>query len=305
MDIIMNDSQQLYFGITVTILIISIGIFGNVTSCIIFNSKEFTKQPVTICLTVSCLMNLVTIMYLPVIMFSSLWETSSINCKVFNALFHAIIRIQAWMVSIGSLDRLVTLLMKGSCIFEYKTLFKMIGALTITLIICILMSPEIYYLELVHKKKDNISYCSFPRHEGFDWLHTYYKIEYSIMRICLPFIIMTASSVSILRKFGELKKKLFKNKHDHRDRRLFLSLMALDVFFVLFRLPYLIYQLVNDDIFMHSFFEKVLLSIDVISNVFVFLVLIIFNNLYRKLFYELYFGKKKEQKMNTNIFTKY
>jgi hypothetical protein len=303
----MNDYLQLYFGITVTILFILIGIFGNVTSCIIFNSKEFTKQPVTICLNVSCLMNLVTIMYLPVIMFSSLWETSSVNCKVFNALFHLIIRIQAWMVSIGSLDRLVTLLKKGTFIFEYKTVFKMIGALSITLIICILLSPEIYYLELVHKKEGNISYCSFPRHKGFNWLHAYYKIEYSLMRICLPFMIMTASSVSILRRFEELKKKLFKNKHDHRDRHLFVSLMALDVFFILFRLPYLIYQLVNDgsEIFMHSFFEKALLSVDVISNVFVFLVLIIFNNLYRKLFFELYFGKKKEQKMNTNIFTKY
>ena len=213
MDLLLVDNQQLFFSIIISTFFITIGVFGNVTSCIIFNSKEFKKQPVTVCLTASCLMNLVTILYLPVIMFSKLWENDSINCKVINGIFGTILRIQSWMVTIGSLDRLITILKKGGFVYKNRIIFKMMGMLLIVIIICMLISPEIYYLDVVHDETSNISYCSFALNNNFDLILVYYKIEYFLMRVGLPFIIMTISSKSIINKLEELKKKLFKNKN--------------------------------------------------------------------------------------------
>ena len=90
------DKIQLYTTIATCSISFSFGTFGNIISIFIFRNKQFKKQPMTVYLIVACLMNILTIFYLPVMMVSTAWgDVTSFICKLLGILMLIIPEFQA------------------------------------------------------------------------------------------------------------------------------------------------------------------------------------------------------------------
>ena len=90
------DKYQLYFLTITNFIYYTIGGFGNIVSLIIFNDKLFKKQPSTFYLNVSCIMNILSILYSTVRFLAPIWQITYVTCKLYQWIFGFIIRFQAW-----------------------------------------------------------------------------------------------------------------------------------------------------------------------------------------------------------------
>ena len=230
-------------------------------------------------------MNLVTILYLPVMLLAPIWKINSITCKAYQWIFGFIIRFQAWIVTIGSFDRLLSTFKPHNCLFKDKRRFQIATLVVIAIIIFILIFYALYYP--VPVEISNITTCSFPNDQNARWVWMYYNLEYAIIRVSLPFTVMIISSIMISYKMYKTKRILLQNVESQRERDLFISLISYDIFFVIFRIPMVVYSFLNKDpiSFFVSFNYSIFLAVGLNSNVFVFVVFIFFNKVYRKLFF--------------------
>ncbi len=280
------NNIQLSFITVIGPLFLIVGIFGNVLSILIFKSKEFRKQPITVYIIASCLINLISILYLPIMFLAPIWIVNEITCKLFPGFFGLVLKVQAWVEALGSLDRLISTLNPYILHFKNRLKFQISFIVIIVLIILILGFPEIIYLKDILTEQ-NVTVCSYPVQTEIMWIFIYYKIEYFLIRVFFPFLIMFISSVCITWKMFKSKTNVCPcNRNRQKEVNLFKSLLAFNLFFILFRIPMLVYLMANNDseTFFNSFAYAILLATGLISNVFFFLIMIIFNNVYRKVF---------------------
>ena len=146
-----------------------------------------------------------------------------------------------------------------------------------------------YFLDPL-RTPDNITSSTYPAALNLPWIIYYYKYEYLLFRVILPFLVMIISSVIITWKMCRMKNQLRSNRpNNQKEKNLFKSLLALDLFFILFRVPMLVYVIIsnNSQTFFNSLIYAAVLAIGLISNVFFFLIMIIINKLDRKIFREI------------------
>jgi hypothetical protein len=277
--------EYLAFISTSTLVLIIIGVLGNIISIAIFKSTEYKKLPETVYLIASCVMNIITILYLPIMYLSPIWIMTSITCKLYPGAFNLIIKIQAWIVAIGSFDRMVTTVKPHSFKWKNNLKIQLISIFTILIIIGLESFPVVYYLDPFTNPKNNITSCTYPAALKLSWIIDYYKYEYLVFRVVLPFFIMLISSIIITWKMCRMKNQLRPNSNKQKEKNLFKSLLALDLFFILFRVPMLVYVIINNNsqTFFNSLTYAILLTVGLISNAFFFLIMIITNKLYRKI----------------------
>jgi hypothetical protein len=293
---------QLNFITVIGSLFLIIGIFGNVYSILVFKSKEFRKQPITVYIIASCLINIISIFYLPIMFLAPIWIINEITCKLFPGFFGLVLKVQAWVEALGSLDRLISTLNPYILHFKNRLKFQIIFIFIIVLIILSLGLPEIIYLKDILTEQ-NVTVCSYPVQTEIMWIFSYYKIEYFLTRVFFPFSIMLFSSICITWKMFKSKNNVCPyNRNRQKEVNLFKSLLAFNLFFILFRIPMLVYLMTNNntETFFNSFAYAILLATGLISNVFFFLIMIIFNSVYRKVFI-----KKFKLKCRANIFSKH
>ena len=267
---------------------LSLCIIGNIISIGIFRLKEFKKQPISFYLIASCLMNLVTIIYLPIMFLAPIWVTNDLTCKLYPGGFGLVVKIQAWLMALASFDRLITTMKPHSFGYKNNFSFKFSAVAIIILAICGVSFPEVYYLEAVVSQYNSTA-CTYPLKLDLIWIFYYYKIEYLLIRVVLPFLIMIVSTIIITWKMYRTKRKSVFNRNYKKEKNLFKSLLAFDLFFILFPIPMLVYLMVNNNSekFFSSLTYALLLATGLISNVFFFLIMIVFDKVYRKIFREL------------------
>ena len=149
---------------------------------------------------------------------------------------------------------------------------------------------------------DNTTTCFFPSNE-LDWILIYYKIEYALVRVFIPFLLMTISSIMVTYKMCEMKTRLTRNTDLERERQMFISLISHDIFFIVFRIPMVIYSIINNNsvLFFDSFGYCICLAIGLLSNVFMFIVFIFFNKVYKQIFIQIMVCRPKTQKPQGNV----
>ena len=279
------DNTQYITIVTITVVYYIFGGFGNIISIVIFNNKTFKKQPETVYLISACVMNLIAILYTPVMFLAPIWIINNFNCIFYTGLFTLIIEIQAWITAMGSFDRMISTLWPHKYSFKKKFIFQLSAMELVVFFIFIVNMPELFYFKEV--TVGNISTCSFPI-EPEIWITIYFKIQYILVRAVIPFFIMLISSFLITYKIFKMKYRFFRNSHRQREKQLLVSLIALDIFFIAFRLPMLVYLYTSDTgLSINRFAYSIYLAIGLISNVFIFVILIIINKVYRNLFLQL------------------
>jgi hypothetical protein len=287
------DSFQFYCTTIICSVFVIFGGFGNIISIVIFKTKEFKGQTITVYLISACLMNIVTILHLPVMMVSSEWIISTTSCKLFGGFFILITEFQAWITAMGSFDRLITVMMPFKYLFKNKLKFQLSAMASVLGIIFCMIFPYMYFYG-VETKIDNTTRCALPPGPQFSWILPYFKFQTILFRYVLPFLIMIISSILIVWKVRRLKSKLknkSRNTNHRREIQLAKSLVASDIFFIIFRLPvmlYLVSYTKNDDRLIYNYTFSLLLALATVNNVFIFVVLSVFNKVYRDVFFRFF-----------------
>ena len=281
--------------LTITISYYLFGGFGNIISILIFSSKSFINQPQTVYLNGACVLNIITILYLPIMFLAPIWIINDLNCKLYSGLFIMIIEAQAWVTSMGSFDRMITTLWPHKFSYKNKLVFQLSAIELAIFLVIVSNGPVLFYFQKVNI--GNSSTCSLPIETEVSWITIYFKIQYLLFRTLIPFSVMITSSCAITFKMVKMKNRFFNTAHRQREKQLFKSLIALDLFFIIFHLPMLFFVLLyaNTEIsleYFYSFQYSLLLAIGLISNVFIFLILIATNRVYRGLFFQYMCCKK-------------
>ena len=274
------DNMRFQFIIGTTVSFYLIGGFGNILSMVIFNNKLFRSQPTTGYIQSFFVINIVTIIYIPIMFLTPIWISSSFSCKFFIGVFLILLEIQAWVTAISSLDRLITVLQPYNYLFKNKFKFQIAVVILIILIVTVLISPAFIYMDAVNF--GNQSLCFYTEL----WSAFYMKYQYLFFRVTLPFVVMIISSVIITWKMYRMKARLSSNTSREKEANLFKALIFSDIFFILFRLPMLFYIILyqNGPYLIYEFQYNIFLAVGLMNNVLIFLLLLIFNKIYRKLF---------------------
>jgi hypothetical protein len=283
------------FAIITSALWVSIGSIANIFSIIIFSSKEFNKDSMSKYLTCASIMNIIAILHLPLVMFPSIWSPTAINCVMMMGLKILITQMHAWIVAMCSLDRAISTMAPFKFIFKNKLKFQLILLGIMTVILVILISPGVILSKSV-SASDNKTECEMTVVKEIEGVAFYSIAQYVLFAAVLPFFIMITSSILIVLTLWKSKNKVScnnvaNNKRNYvRDIQLAKSLVTMDFFFILFKLPmqfYLIFFSIEDDgRFMSKLFYmyQIFLFISSTNIVCIFVIFLIINKLYRSIF---------------------
>jgi hypothetical protein len=282
------DLFQFYLSCGLIIIFILIGCFGNIISIIIFLKKEFITQSTTFYLITSAIVNIVTVFYLPVMIFAEIWNSSTILCKILGGFTLILLELQSWVYVLSSVDRCLTTIAPGKFLWKNKHLIQAALVSSCLFIIILLASPVIYFYEksIVISSNETYNICTGPP-GGVTWIFPYFQYQFIFLRIIIPFIITIIVSFLTIYKLCASKRKMGKIewKNMRREVQFSRALIIMDILFIIFRLPTFINTILNNhSTFVYSFSYSIFGVLGAVHNVFLFFIFIVFNRIYRKLF---------------------
>jgi hypothetical protein len=281
------DLFQFYLSCGLIIIFILIGCFGNIISIIVFLKKEFITQSTTFYLITSAIVNIVTVFYLPVMIFAEIWNSSTILCKILGGFTLILLELQSWVYVLSSVDRCLTTIAPGKFLWKNKMIFQTATSLMCIFVIILISAPPIYFYEKSIVISSNVTYsvCSFPN--GVTWIFPYLQYQFIFLRIIIPFIITIIASFLTIYKLCASKRKMGKSewKNMRREVQYSRALIIMDILFIIFLLPTLVNMFGNkNETFIFTFIYSAFAMLGAVHNVFLFFIFIVFNRIYRKLF---------------------
>jgi hypothetical protein len=282
-----TDSARLTFVCVSIIICFSIGGFGNIVSLIIFSNKKFKKQTTTIFIKATLVFNISILLYAPVMYLAPIWIVNSLNCKIYAGILIIMTEIKAWIQAIGSLDRLISVVRPQKFLFKNKLIFQIALIVMVCATVVIFVLPSSFFYATISFQNNTV--CSFNL--NLKWAVIYSQIQYFLLRTILPSLLMIISSCIVSWKIYKNKVQILPNFGRKREVNLFTSLIAFDIFALIFQIPGIIQMLSSANLNFFNLFEySIFFTVSLISNVFLFIIFIIFNKIYRELFYK-YFCK--------------
>ena len=283
----MNIVSEFYILATLSVVLIIIGLFGNIISIFVFNDKELRKQPPAFYLIVLSILNIVTLFYLPFAVLPNIWMINGMTCKFYGGMTLLIGEIQSIVTAICSLDRLITVFKPFEYLFKNKMRFQIPFVLIVSIAIAAFLVPVPYFYNQ-ETTSDNQTFCAFSNDPQVIWALNYFKIQFILFRAIIPFLLMIVSSSLIYWKIKSNKNKLGTfNANQKKAYQLGITLIVMDILFILFRLPTLINTAINSnaaDKIVYSFIYSSFVLITALHYSFSFLIFIIFNKVYRQQF---------------------
>jgi hypothetical protein len=284
----MNFQSELAIIITLLVVLIINGLFGNIISIFIFSNKEFRKQPPAFYLNVKSFVNIIALLYLPFTTLPIIWPINDLACKFFFGIMLAGSEYQSFMVSICSIDRLITVFAPFKYLSKNKMKFQIPLVVILSIVITGFVIPAVYFYDK-ETTSDNQTLCAFSNDPKLIWAFDYLKIQFILFRTIIPFILMIVSSSLIYWKIKSNKRKVGTlNAIQKKAYQLGITLIVMDILFCLFRLPTLINTVINpngSDKVVYSFFYSMFVLFAAVHNAFNFLIFLKFNKAYRKLFF--------------------
>ena len=269
------------FTIIVSILFIMIGISGNVISIVIFSNKEFKNISTTQYFKCICILNIIMIIYMP---YGIAPDLTNISCKIHETLIVLFPEIKSWVLAFCSLDRLVSVLSPHKFQFKNKLKFQLSAIFSIGIIVAVMTIPYGYFIT-VENIGNNQTICLQPIEPK--WVKIYFKVQFFFLRTIIPFSIMIISSSIIGYKMYKKRRMLLVRRL--RENHLLKSLITMDTFFIIFRIPLIVYILVisNGDyggVLNSNFSYSIIYAIGQLNIIISFFVFFSFNRKFREIF---------------------
>ena len=300
------DLIQCYVLIGFCICFFLIGVFGNIISIVIFARKEFIKQPATVYLILSSIVNLIILLYLPFMVMPDIWTqlaAETISCQLFGGFVVILTEIRSWIYSIGSLDRCITTVAPFKFQFKNKLKFQLALIIICAIILILLCVPFITYYREYNSESENKTVCLLPQTIEFSWVIIYFKFQFGLFRTVLPFIVTLLASIITAYKICSSKLNL--NDRDwksmEKEIQFAKTLIMMDILFIITRIPTLInIAFQSSMLFLYTFLYSSFILFSALHNAFSFLIFIIFNKIYRRLFKKLLFRRYRHKKTLVN-----
>jgi hypothetical protein len=280
------DSFQLYLLCSLAIIFIIVGCIGNIISIIIFLKKEFITQSTTFYLIICSIINIISVLNLPVIIFPEIWTDSTVLCKTLGGFTLILLQLQSWVYVLCSLDRCLTTIVPVKFLWKNKMKFQTAIFLMCIFMIILLCAPQFYFYEksIVVSSNETYSICSFPI--GVSWIFPYFQYQFIFFRVIIPFTISIVASILTIYKLCASKRKIGKSewKNMRREVQYSKALIIMDILFIIFRIPSLVNIIQNNSVtYIYTFNNAFFTIIGNVHNAFLFLIFIVFNRIYRKL----------------------
>ena len=279
------DPMQLKFTIIVSIIFMLIGIFGNLISILIFSNKVFKNISTIVYFKCICILNIIMMVYLPYGVAPIITDLTNVTCKIYEVLNAFFPGIKSWVLAFCSLDRLIFVLSPHKFQFKNKLKFQLSAIFVISTVVAVITVPYGYFFTIA-KTTDNQSVCLASL--DAKWVQLYFKVEISFFRTMIPFSIMIISSVMIGYKMFKKRRMLL--VHRQRENHLLVSLIAMDAFFIVFRIPYISYFLTigkgDNGGVIYNLTYSIIYSVVHLNSVLSVFVFIFFNNKYRQIFFK-------------------
>ena len=290
------DTLEWYFLLIGCILFIIIGFFGNIVSIAIFLSKEFFKQPTTFYLISSLFLNLISLLYLPVMVFSDIWTANTISCKILSGFALILAVTQSWVYVFCSVDRYITTAFPAKLSFKNKQSFQIAVILSCLMILVGFCIPAVYSYE-------KFELISSPLNETYNicisklsWARVYFQYQFLLLRVVIPFIITILASLGTIYTLCSSKRRIGLSEWENMKKEVQFAktLLLMDFLFILFRLPQVITTAINNDLatYLYSFNYSAFTLLGSVHNAFIIIIFILFNRIYRKLFLKYIFCRK-------------
>ena len=289
------DDIQFQFSVIISPIQFLCGLFSSIISIIVFNKSELKNQSTKSYLIITCIINIVTVTYLPFAIIPAIWNINDLDCKIYIALSLLIAQIQPWVLALSSLDRLVFIVLPTRYLFRKKIIFQIGICTAALLLIVITITPCVYYYNAL-TDTNNQTLCSFPTDVNLKWVLNYFKIQFFLFRITIPCCIMIASNIIVLWKIYKRELRIILNPRSKTTMSLAKSLVGMDLIFILTKIPMLFYLLLTNngpDKIIYNFTYSLFVIISLSYNYLYFLFLIILNKIYRVTFLKYVFFFKK------------
>ena len=285
-----NDQELILFNLNFisTIILTAICLIGNTTVIYIFLKPEFQKVPMfnyLIASTVASTLNLLA--NWPTVYRDQFFiDKLSISCKMFYFFFYVPFQMTPWLLTLSSVDRYLSVKCPTTFKFRLKFKYQFLAIIILTIAICLVNIPTVMYHDVVYVS-------GF----GNECSTTDFKIQFKldifnlVFAILIPFLVMIISTTLIGLQLIENKTKLNKAKADRlafkKEVKLIKILSVMDLYFLLFNLPYTIVTIYNDVQGLNSLNQLVLYIVDIFAYIFSscdFFIYLCFNKLFKKHF---------------------
>lgn len=195
-----------------SIVLLSVGIIGNIISVVIYLRKKFRNQSIGIYLAVLSIFNIFAVASLLNDMYSFEWSRTTAYCKYYAYLHYINLQYCSWILVINSMDHLLSIVMAirlNNKIFKTKK-FQFLVLFVCLLILFLINIPLFMHAYYNEKEKG----CDLHAHVS-------YIIDIIDMFVCtlVPFIIMTVCTFIIISKVFKLKKPM--NKRNRSSKNIF------------------------------------------------------------------------------------
>jgi hypothetical protein len=238
------DSLQLIITIILSVVFLIIGLFGNLISLFIYNNKEFKNHSATIYFKFICILNIIIVLIIsPYGMAPIIFDLNIINCKINTVLIVIFPEIKSWVLAICSLDRFISFIAPSKLLLKNNFKFQVSLLAFVIIFFGILTFPYGYYMNI--SENENETVCSVPQDKELTWVFEYFKIEYFFFRTIFPFTIIIITSIIIGWRMYRRKALLSQNPNRKREEQFIKSLIAMDLSFIIFRLPLIFYILIT------------------------------------------------------------
>ncbi len=213
-------------------------LIGNSFTCFIFTTKSFRRVSMFFYLSIGTVVNILLMLTVwPISALKDLFKIHSnlFSCKFFAYLHFFLSEISPWMITLGSLDRLISVKYFRRFQFRNKLKYQIGIVLTIVISIAILNLPALLYLT-IGLIRANQTRCGLEIHNLY--IGQYLIIKTDFISLFIPFALMLISTITIGQYMIANKKKISINRTKFQKELQYVkTVVCMDFFFFITNAP--------------------------------------------------------------------
>lgn len=291
----------------IQVIVISLGLIGNVISFLVFSRKKFKKNSIsTYCRALAIFDSLILFELIQNVgqLFSfSIINQNEIICKLFFYILALFSSIPAWILVAFSIDKMLNMRPKRIVILRKKRFqFSVVSVIVVFNLLLYIGIPINLVRQNLYFYYDAY-YCDISSLTFF----TVFIIGYLIETAIIPFLIMLISSIATIRllvnsrKTLELRCSFYNRRRKRREAKFAISSLAFNIMFITLKTPIVIvYCLIAFGIDIDLFFYQVALFLFFLNAPGNFYVHFATNSIFRREFY-LFCRLRKQPRYLTHL----
>ena len=223
---------------------IPMGLIGNLLSIILFSTKQFLKQSVSVYLITICCLNIFDILQIPnKLQLFSYSNDLQLACKLSSGIIIYLNLMHTWLAVIATIDCQLTIIKPLK--FGFKRIKKLqIGLISMVFVLVFIGSFPMFYIKTTYFTFDsNITICSYPLEFDYLWGKYYTLFTITLFTCVIPYSIMIVSIVYLIKALRKPKEQeVFADKERTQEIDSAKMIIAYDLLLMINSSPSFVYN---------------------------------------------------------------